>query len=52
MTEESALNGFAMFCELASDRQLFGILEKERAAGRKPEIRIVKAEIRRRGLTP
>lgn len=47
---ESDRHDFVGFLRQATDRQLFGILEKEQAAGRRGYVRLVEAEIERRGL--
>lgn len=41
---------FVAYLRACTDRQVYGVLEKERAAGRRAYVELAKAELERRGL--
>lgn len=49
MTEKDK-NEFSAFLRLCTDAQVFGVRDKEKAAGRKDYLALANAELQRRGL--
>lgn len=48
----STLSDFRLYLRQCTDRQVYGVLDKERAAGREAYVQLALAELERRGLDP
>lgn len=49
-TEEDKLDEFTQYLKNCSDKQVQGVYDKEKKAGRRAEMRLAKAEAERRGI--